>query len=71
MSIPVRAARHQESGTPDTEEGETTYRLLPDGATEVTDRLKSNEGTWRVWSVRIDEAIEYPDDAVGLRHGRA
>ena len=36
-------------GTPDTEEGETTYRLLPDGKMEVTDRVKSKDGTWRVF----------------------
>jgi hypothetical protein len=36
-------------GTPDTEEGETTYRLLPDGTMAVTDRVKSKDGTWRVF----------------------
>ena len=36
-------------GTPETEEGETTYRLLPDGKMEVTDRVKSKDGTWRVF----------------------
>jgi hypothetical protein len=36
-------------GTPDTEEGETTYRLLADGTMEVTDRVKSKDGTWRVF----------------------
>ena len=34
-------------GTPDTEEGETTYRLLPDGTMEVIDRVKGKDGTWR------------------------
>jgi hypothetical protein len=34
-------------GTPDTEEGETTYRLLPDGRMEIVDRIKSKDGTWR------------------------
>jgi hypothetical protein len=36
-------------GTPDTEEGETTYRLLPDGKMEVIDRVKSKDGTWRTF----------------------
>ncbi len=34
-------------GTPETEEGETTYRLLPDGRMDVVDRVKSKDGTWR------------------------
>ena len=34
-------------GTPDTEEGETTYRLLADGTMDVVDRVKSKDGTWR------------------------
>jgi hypothetical protein len=36
-------------GTPDTEEGETTYRLLPDGQMEVIDRVKGKDGTWRTF----------------------
>lgn len=36
-------------GTPDTEEGETTYRLHPDGSMEVTDRVKGKDGTWRTF----------------------
>jgi hypothetical protein len=34
-------------GTPDTEEGETTYRLRPDGSMDVSDRVKGKDGTWR------------------------
>ena len=34
-------------GTPETEEGETTYRLRPDGTLDVTDRVKGKDGTWR------------------------
>lgn len=34
-------------GTPETEEGETTYRLRPDGTMEVIDRVKGKDGTWR------------------------
>jgi hypothetical protein len=34
-------------GTPDTEEGETTYRLLADGKMDVVDRVKGKDGTWR------------------------
>lgn len=36
-------------GTPDTEEGETTYRLRADGSMEVTDRVKGKDGTWRTF----------------------
>jgi hypothetical protein len=34
-------------GTPETEQGETTYRLLPGGQMEVIDRIKGKDGTWR------------------------
>jgi hypothetical protein len=34
-------------GTPETEEGETTYRLLADGTMEVIDRVKGKDGAWR------------------------
>ena len=34
-------------GTPDTERGETTYRLMPDGALEITDRVLAKDGQWR------------------------
>ena len=34
-------------GTPDTEEGEMTYRLLPNGSMEVIDRVKGKDGAWR------------------------
>ena len=34
-------------GTPDIEEGETTYRLLTDGSMEIVDRVKGKDGTWR------------------------
>ena len=36
-------------GTADTEEGETTYRLLPNDAMDVIDRVKGKDGTWRVF----------------------
>jgi len=36
-------------GTADTEQGETTYRLLPDGKMEVVDRVKGKDGTWRTF----------------------
>lgn len=36
-------------GTPDTEEGETTYRLRADGTMDVVDRVKSKDGTWRTF----------------------
>lgn len=34
-------------GTADTERGETTYRLLPDGGMELTDRVLGKDGQWR------------------------
>jgi hypothetical protein len=34
-------------GTPETEEGETTYRLRPDGTLEIVDRVKGRDGAWR------------------------
>lgn len=34
-------------GTPETEEGETTYRLVSATTMEVVDRVKSREGSWR------------------------
>jgi hypothetical protein len=34
-------------GTPDTEEGETTSRLVSDRQMEVVDRVKGKDGTWR------------------------
>jgi len=36
-------------GTPETEQGETTYRLLADGKMDVVDRVKSKDGTWRTF----------------------
>jgi hypothetical protein len=54
MLRPLEARRDGDAlvskwGTPESEEGETTYRLLPDGTMEVTDRVKSKDGTWRVF----------------------
>ena len=34
-------------GTPDTEEGETTYRLTSPDRMDVVDRVKSKDGMWR------------------------
>ena len=34
-------------GTVETEQGETTYRLLADGRMDVIDRVKGKDGTWR------------------------
>ena len=52
MLRPLDATRDADAlvatwGTPDTEEGETTYRLLSDSEMEVVDRVKSKDGTWR------------------------
>lgn len=52
MFRPLEARRDGDAlvsrwGTPDTEEGETTYRLRSDGTMEVTDRVKGKDGRWR------------------------
>ena len=52
MFRPIEAARDGDAlvsrwGTPQTEEGETTYRLLSDSEMEIVDRVKSKDGTWR------------------------
>jgi hypothetical protein len=52
MFRPLDARREGESlvsqwGTPETEQGETTYRLLADGKMEVVDRVKGKDGSWR------------------------
>jgi hypothetical protein len=52
MFRPLEARRDGDAlvsqwGTPETEEGETTYRLMADGKMEVVDRVKSKDGTWR------------------------
>lgn len=54
MFRPLDARRDGEAlvsqwGTPDTEQGETTYRLLPDGKMAVVDRVKGKDGTWRTF----------------------
>lgn len=36
-------------GTPETELGETTYRLVSDHALEVVDRVRGKDGTWRTF----------------------
>lgn len=36
-------------GTPETELGETTYRLVSDRALEVVDRVRGKDGTWRTF----------------------
>jgi hypothetical protein len=52
MFRPLDARRDGEAlvsqwGTPETEQGETTYRLLADGKMEVVDRVKGKDGSWR------------------------
>ena len=52
MFRPLAATRERDAlvskwGTPDTEEGETTYRLISDSEMEIVDRVKSRDGTWR------------------------
>jgi hypothetical protein len=34
-------------GTPETEVGETTYRLLPGDRMEVIDKVRQKDGAWR------------------------
>jgi hypothetical protein len=52
MFRPLDATREGDAlvskwGTPETEQGETTYRLISDTRMEVIDRVKSKDGTWR------------------------
>ena len=52
MLRPLEARRDGDAlvskwGTPETEEGETTYRLTSDSRMEIVDRVKSKNGTWR------------------------
>ena len=49
---PIEATRDGDAlvskwGTPETEEGETTYRLTSDSRMEIVDRVKSKDGIWR------------------------
>jgi hypothetical protein len=52
MFRPLEARRDGDAlvskwGTPETEEGETIYRLTSDSRMEIVDRVKSKDGTWR------------------------
>ena len=52
MLRPLDAARDGDAlvskwGTAETEEGETTYRLVAPATMEIIDRVKSKDGTWR------------------------
>jgi hypothetical protein len=52
MIRPIEARQDGDSlvaawGTADTERGETTYRLMPDGAMEIADRVLGKDGQWR------------------------
>lgn len=52
MIRPIEARRDGSAivatwGTPETEVGETTYRLMPDGSMEIIDRIQSKDGQWR------------------------
>jgi hypothetical protein len=52
MIRPIDARRVDESvvakwGTPETELGETTYRLMPEGSMEIIDRVQGKDGSWR------------------------
>lgn len=52
MMRPIEALRDGDAivatwGTPDTEVGETTYRLQPEGGMEIVDRVRGKDGQWR------------------------
>lgn len=54
MMRPIDAVRSGDAlvarwGTAETEEGETTYLLAAAGRLDVTDRVKSKDGTWRTF----------------------
>jgi hypothetical protein len=62
MFRPLEARRDGDAlvskwGTPDTEEGETTYRLLSDTRMDIIDRVKSKDGTWREFGRSTVERI--------------
>lgn len=40
-------------GTPETEMGETTYRLVSPTRLEVTDRVRQKDGTWRTFGQSV------------------
>jgi hypothetical protein len=40
-------------GTPETEVGETTYRLVDATRMEVTDRVRQRDGTWRTFGQSV------------------
>jgi hypothetical protein len=40
-------------GTPDTEMGETTYRLVGNTRLEVTDRVRQRDGSWRTFGQSV------------------
>ena len=44
-------------GTPETEVGETTYRLMPDGTMAITDRVQSKDGQWRQFGQMVARRI--------------
>lgn len=46
-SVVEAAALVSSWGTPETEMGETTYRLVSDREMQVIDRVRSKNGTWR------------------------
>jgi len=52
MMRPIEAVRDGDAivatwGTPDTEVGETTYRLQPEDGMEIVDRVRGKDGQWR------------------------
>jgi hypothetical protein len=52
MMRPIEAVQDGDAivatwGTPETEVGETTYRLSPSGAMEILDRVRGKNGQWR------------------------
>ncbi len=52
MIRPIEATQEGDAivakwGTPETEVGETTYRLMPDGSMEIIDRVQGKDGRWR------------------------
>jgi hypothetical protein len=54
MVRPIDAVQDEDAvvatwGTPETEVGETTYRLMPNGAMEVRDRVRGKDGQWRTF----------------------
>jgi hypothetical protein len=76
MIRPIDASQVGESmvakwGTAETELGETTYRLMPDGSMEIVDRVQGRAGCWRDFGrVVVRRARDSSSDSSDFRNWR-